>query len=154
MKLQDLHPYDSAIVGLNNVYRVDYKGDFFINAPFIIARTKKIYTGSTYFLIYSRSRINNIVQPVRLQDAYYSEGIINLVLQDILSLETFTIDQMIECTGDHYKWIIIDLDYLVDELNTEVIKSYCGSSNDTNGNSIHGSKSKQSLNDDLLEFEF
>jgi hypothetical protein len=40
MKLQDLHPYDSAIVGLNGIYFVDYKGDFHINAPFIIVPTR------------------------------------------------------------------------------------------------------------------
>lgn len=153
MKLQDLHPYDSFIVGINNIYYIDYMGNFHIIAPFILVANKTLSTGSTYLLIESFNRKKYIVRQVRLQDAYYSEGIINLVLQDILSLETFTIDQMIECTGDHYKWILIDLDYLVDELNTEVIKSYCGSCNDTNGNSTDGSKSKQSLNDDLLEFE-
>ena len=115
MKLQDLHPYDSAVVGLNNIYRVDYKGDFFINAPFIISPNKKISTGSTYVLIYAHPTKKCIVHQVRLQDAYYSEGIINLIVQDILSQEIFTIDQKIKCTREHLKWVLIDLDYLVDE---------------------------------------
>ena len=91
MKLQDLHPFDSFIVGINNIYFIDYKGDFHINAPFIIAANKTISTGNTYVLIYSRNSKNCIVHPVRLQDAYYEDGTIYLIVQDILSQETFTI---------------------------------------------------------------
>jgi hypothetical protein len=89
MKLQDLHPYDSFIVGINNIYFIDYKGDFHINAPFIIAANKIISTGNTYVLTYPNKRKNYIVHQVRLQDAYYSEGIINLVLQDVFTQETY-----------------------------------------------------------------
>jgi hypothetical protein len=153
MKLQDLHPYDSAIVGLNNLYRVDYKGDFFINVPFIIARSKKISTGSTFVLIYSRNNKKKFVHPVRLMDAYYTEGIINLVLQDIMSQETFAIDQKVECTGDHFKWVLIDFDYLVETLNSEIIKSYCGSCKNAKENSVANSNHRN-LNNDLLEFDF
>ena len=153
MKLQDRYPYDSAIVGLNNLYRVDYKGNFLINVPFIIARSKKISTGSTFVLIYSRNNKKYFVHPVRLMDAYYTEGIINLVLQDIMSQETFAIDQKVECTGDHFKWVLIDFDFLVEELNTEIIKSYCGSCKNAKENSFADSNHRK-LNDDLLKFNF
>ena len=125
MKLQDLHPYDSFIVGMNNIYYIDYKGNFHINATFILAANKTLCTGITYVLISPSKRTSHIVHQVRLQDAYYTEGIINLVLQDILSKETFTLDQQMKCIGDHFNWVLIDLDYLVEELNTEIIKSYC-----------------------------
>lgn len=52
MKLQDQHPYDSFIVGINNIYFVDYKCDFHINAKFILAPNKTISTGNTFVLIY------------------------------------------------------------------------------------------------------
>ena len=96
MKLQDLHPYDSFIVGINNIYIVDYLGRFHINAPFIIAANKTLSTGCTYVLIESLYTKKYIVRQVRLQDAYYSDGTINLIVQDILSQETFAIDQQIE----------------------------------------------------------
>jgi hypothetical protein len=153
MKLQDRYPYDSAIVGLNNLYVVDYKGDFFINAPFIIAPNKKISTGSTFVLIYSPNCKNRKVHLVGLSDAYYSEGIINLVLQDIMSQEAFTIDQQMKYTGDHYKWILIDFDYLVEELNSEIIKSYCGSCKEAKEKSVADSYHRK-LNDHLLEFDY
>jgi hypothetical protein len=153
MKLQDLHPYDSAIVGLNNIYRVDYKGDFFINAPFIISSNKKISTGSTYVLIYSGYNKKSIVHPVHLMDVYYDDGVIFLIVQDIASQVTFTIDQQIECTRDHYKWILIDLDCLVEELDREILKSYCGNCDGNKEKPVANSNHRK-LNDDLLEFEF
>lgn len=152
MKLQDLHPYDSAIVGLNNVYRVDYKGDFFINAPFIMSPNKKVSTGSTYVLIYSPNNKNRKVYLVGLLDAYYDDGFINLIVQDIVSKETFTIDQQMKCSGDHYEWVLIDFDYLVEALNSEVIKSYCGSCKNAKKKSVAETNPRK-LKDDMLEFD-
>ncbi len=153
MKLQDLHPYDSFIVGINNIYFIDYQGDFHINAPFIIAANKTISTGNTYILINSRNNTNCTTQPVKLLDAYYDDGVIFLIVRDITSQKGFTIDQKIECTGDHYKWLIIDLDFMVEELNTEIIKSYCGTCAETKKKSVVDSNNRRP-NDDLLEFDF
>jgi len=153
MGLQDLHPYDSAIVGLNNVYRVDYQGNFHINSSFIIAPNKTISSGDTFVLIYSPNSKNRKIHLVGLLDAYYDDGVIFLIVRDIMSLETFTIDQQIECTEDHYRWILIDFDFLVEELNTGIIKSYCGSCKDAKENPVADSNHRK-LNDDLLEFDF
>jgi hypothetical protein len=153
MKLQDLHPYDSAIVGLSNLYRVDYNGDFFINAPFIVAPNKTISTGNTFVLINSPNSKNRKVHLVGLLDAYFDDGVIFLIVQDILSHETFTINQYIKCPQNPCKWILIDFDYLVEELNTEIIKSYCGSCKDAKKKSVADSNHRK-LNDNLLEFDF
>jgi hypothetical protein len=128
MKLQDLHPYDSFIVGINNIYFIDYQGDFHVNAPFIIAANKSITTGNTYVLMYPNKIRNCIVHQVRLLDAYYSEGIINLVLQHILSKE-FTIDQQMKCTRDHFKWVLIDFDFFNDKMNANIEKRTIHSDN-------------------------
>ncbi len=153
MKLQDRHPYDSFPVGIKNIYYIDYKGDFHINAPFIIAPKKTISTGCTYVLIESLYTKKCIVRKVRLQDAYYNEGTINLVLQDIISLETFIIDQKMNCMREYCKWILIDLDDVDDVLNTEVIKSYHDTCNNAESKSTSDSNPIKP-NDDLLEFDF
>jgi len=153
MRLQDIHAYDSFIVGIKNIYFVDYRGDFHINAPFILAANKTLSTGCTYVLIESFNRKKDIVRQVLLLDVYYSDGSIFLLVEDISSKETFTIDQQIECTGDHFKWVLIDFNYLVEELNTEIIKSYCGSCKNVKENSIANSNYRK-LNNDLLEFDF
>jgi hypothetical protein len=153
MKAQINFKYDSAIVGLNNLYRVNYNGDFFINVPFIIAPNKTISTGNTFVLIHSFNNRNKKMYLVGLIDAYYDDGTINLIVQDIMSKETFTIDQQMKCSGDHYRWILIDFDFLVEELNTEIIKSYCGSCAGIKKKSVADSNHRK-LNNDLLEFDF
>ncbi len=153
MRLQDQYPYDSFPVGINNIYYIDHRGDFHINAPFILAPNKTISTGNTFVLIYSPYNNNNNVHLVGLIDAYYDDGTINLIVRDMASQETFTIDQQMKCSGDHYRWILIDFDFLVEVLNTEVIKSYCGSCTGIKKKSVADSNHRKH-NDDLLEFNF
>ena len=153
MKLQDLHPYDSAIVGLNNVYRVDYKGDFFINAPFIIAPNKTISTGNTFVLIFSPNSKNKKVYLVGLLDAYYDDGVIFLIVRDFASQETFSINQYIKCPQNPCKWVLIDFDCIVEEINTDIINSNCNTCANPKKKSPAESNHIK-LNDDLLDFNF
>ncbi len=153
MKLQDLHPYDSFIVGILNIYFVDYKGNFHIQAKFIMVDNETLSTGCTYVLIESFNTKKYIVRQVRLQDAFYSDGSIFLLVKDISSLETFIIDQQIKCTRDHFKWVLIDLDDIDNVLNTEVIKSYCNSCGDDK-KKYPSDKNLGKFSDDLLEFDF
>jgi hypothetical protein len=154
MKLQDLHPYDSAILGLNNLYIVDYKGDFYINSPCIMATDKTISIGTTYLLVDHHCGARIKMTKVRLIDCFFDGGIINLIVQDISSQETFLIDQALESTEIDCTWILVDFNYFIDKMNSNAIRKYCEKCHDSNGNSVDENKSKQLRNDDLLEFEF
>ena len=154
MKAQTLHPYDSAILGLNNLYRVNYNGDFFINAPFILVTNKTLSTGRTYVLVDNQEGAGVRMTDVILLDVYFCERVIHLILQDILSYKTFTIGQQIECTEIDCTWILIDLNYFLDKMNANAIRKYCVKCHDHNVDSIDNSKSKQNHADDMLEFEF
>lgn len=153
MKLQDLHPYDSAIVGLNNIYIVDYKGDFYINTPCIMAINKTIITGRTYLLVDNHRETGVSMTDVNLIDVYFDEGVINLIVQDIISQKTFCLNQYIKCPQNPCKWILIDFNFFIDEMNAKAIQSYCGKYADTKKKSVAKSNPKK-LNDDLLDFEF
>jgi hypothetical protein len=153
MKLQDLHPYDKTIVGLNNLYIIDYEGNFYINSPCIMATDKTICTGRTYLLVYYHRATGVNITDVRLIDVYYDEGVINLTVQDIISQKTFFLNQYIKCPQNLCKWILIDFDCIVEEINTDIIKSYCGSCKDAKENSVAESNHIK-LNDDLLDFNF
>lgn len=153
MRLQNVHPFDSAVVGLNGIYFVNYEGDFHINAPFIIATNKTIRTGNTYILIYSRNSKNCLMHPVALLDAYYDDGTIYLIVRYIKSKETFRINQYIKCPQKPYKWILIDLNYFTDKIDDVAIQSYCEKCADTKKKSVTYGEHKK-VNDDLLEFEF
>ena len=154
MKAQNNFKYDSAIVGLNNLYRVNYTGDFFINAPFILVTNKTLSTGRTYVLVDNQKGTGVRMTDVILLDVYYYERVIHLILQDILSHRTFTIEQQIECTERDCTWILIDLNYFIDKMNANAIIKYCRKCHDPDVKPIDNSKSKQNRDDDLLEFDF
>ena len=154
MKAQTFHPYDSVFLGLENLYRVNYNGDFFINAPFILKTNKTISTGLTYVLVDNQKGAGVRMTDVILLDVYYYEKVIHLILQDILSNKTFTIEQQIECPEIDCTWILIDLNYFIDKMNANAIRKYCVKCHDHDVDSINNSKSKQNHADDMLEFEF
>jgi hypothetical protein len=82
---------------------------------------------------------------VKLIDCYVDGGIINLILQDISSQETFIIDQPIECAEIDCTWILVDFNYFIDKMNAKSMRKYCEKCHDSNRNSID--ESKQNLNE-------
>jgi hypothetical protein len=153
MRLQDLHPFDSAVVGLNGIYCVDYKGDFHINAPFIIATNKTIRTGRTYVLVDNYKGTGVRMTDVKLIDGYYDEGVINLFVQGIITQKIYSISQDIKYLQNSTNWILIDLNFFIDEMNSKAIKSYCGKCTNTYNKSVVDSNHRRRI-DDLLEFDF
>ena len=153
MKAQTLHPYDSAILGLENLYRVNYNGDFFINAPFILVTDKTLSTGRTYQLVYYHRGTDFKMTDVELIDVYFDEGVINLIVQDIISQKTFRISQYIKCPQNICKWFLIDFDFFIDEMNAKAIQSYCGKCDNIKMKHVAQRYCKNST-DDLLDFEF
>lgn len=91
---------------------------------------------------------------VVMVDAYYYEGNINLIVQDIRSHRVFAISHCLECPeNDYSNWILVDFDYFIDRMNAKVIKQYCGNCNDSEKKPNAEINSKN-IRDDLLEFEF
>lgn len=154
MREQDKFPYDSTILGLDNTYMVNYNGDFYINAPFILVTNKTLSTGKTYVLVDNHKGTGVRMTDVILLDVYYYERVIHLILQDILSHRTFTIEQQIECTEIYCTWILIDLNYFIDKMNANALRKYCVKCHDSDVSSIDSSKSKQNHDDDLQDFDF
>jgi hypothetical protein len=109
MRLQDYFQYDKTIVGLDNLYIIDYEGNFYINSPCIMATDKTISTGRTYSLVYSHRATGVKMTDIELIDVYYDEGVINLTVQDIISQKTFRIRQYIKCPQNACKWFLIEL---------------------------------------------
>ena len=153
MKLQDLHPYDSFIVGINNIYYIDYESNFYINSPCIMATDKTIITGRTYLLVYNHGGTSVNMTNVRLIDVYYDEGVVNLIVQDIISQKTFCLNQYIKCPQNLCKWILIDFDSFIEEMNSKIIKSYCEKCPDTKKKSVAKSNPNK-LNDDCWILSF
>jgi hypothetical protein len=92
------------------------------------------------------------MEDVVLLDGYYKEGIVHLFMQNVLSQRIFVIDQCIDCLVDQCQFILVDLDYFIDELNAKAIQSYCGC-DDAKKNSK--TKTNPDLDqNDLLDFDY
>lgn len=116
MKAQDLHQYDSAIVGLNNLYRVDYRGDFFINSPCIMATEKTIYTGRTYLLVDCTNGKNGRMYSVVLMDVYCEDYVIYLIVREPLSHRVFNINLYIDDGEIRGLAVLIDMNFFIQRL--------------------------------------
>lgn len=153
MKLQDLHPYDSFIVGINNIYYIDYESNFYINSPCIMATDKTIITGRTYLLVYNHGGTSVNMTDVRLIDVYYDEGVVNLIVHDIISQKTFCLNQYIKCPQNPCKWVLIDFDFFIEDVSTKITKTYFGKCDNIKIKHVAQRQCKNST-DDLLDFEF
>ena len=151
MKAQDKYPYDSAIVGLNNVYHSIGDDSFYINSDCILVADKILTIGKEYFIFNYTTVPGNKMSDVLLVDCYYQEGLIHLIAEDVRSHNVFTISHCIECPEKDCPWILVDLNYFHDLRDAKAIQNYCGCHNNkkpTNG------ESNTEAADDLLKFEF
>jgi hypothetical protein len=116
MKQQDKHNYDSAILGLENLYVVDYEGNYFINSPCIMATDKTVYTGRTYLLVDCSYGKNSRMYSVVLMDVYCEDYVIYLIVRDLLSHRIFNINLYIDDGGIRGLWVLIDMDFFIQRL--------------------------------------
>jgi hypothetical protein len=111
MKLQDNHPYDSTILGLENLYLVDCEGNFFINSPCIMATDKTLCTGRTYLLVDCTNGKNARMYSVVLLDVYCEDYVIYLIVRDLLSQKVFDVAFYIDDSEIRGLFVLIDMDF-------------------------------------------
>jgi hypothetical protein len=126
MKAQDLFDYDSAILGLNQLYSEVGENSFFINSDCILVANKVVTVGKTYILFeYPYGKCINVTD-VQLLDVYYSEDAVHMIVQGITSLLVFTIVLHVDGGEINCTSMFVDMDYFIDQLNLKAIKQYCG----------------------------
>ena len=154
MKLQDLHPIDSALIGLNNFYHVIGDNGFYINSDCIMTPRKIITRGKKYLVASTTPKCSDtIVQQVKLLDAYYSKGYVYLFVMDLQTDRVSIVDLFIECPEDQCMWLLYDLKDFNKLKDYQAIKSYCGIGDDAKKKPLDNCKTN--INDnDLLDFDF
>jgi hypothetical protein len=153
MKTQDLFPYNSTIVGLNNTYHTVGSNSFYINSSCILATDKIVTKGKEYIIFDNTTDTGFKMTDVILVDCCYREGFINLIVHDIKSRRVFTIHQCLVCPENDCTSVLIDINYFIDKMNEKVIRQYCGKCNDPKKKATTVINHKSS-EEDLLEFEF
>ena len=116
MKLQDKYKYDSTILGLENLYMVDYEGNFFINSPCIMATDKTMYTGRTYLLVDCSYGKNSRMYSVVLMDVYCEDYVIYLIVRDLFLHRVFNINLYIDDGEIIGLSVLIDMDFFIQRL--------------------------------------
>ncbi len=154
MKLQDKHPYDSALIGLNNFYHVIGDNGFYINSDCIMT-PRKIITKRKQYIIASTApqESDTIVHKIRLLDAYYSKGYVYLFVIDLQTDRVYMFDLRMECPEDKCTWLLYDLKDFNKLKDYQAVKSYCGKGDDAKKKPLDNCKTNITDND-LLEFDY
>lgn len=155
MKPQDRYQYqyDPTITAPKIIFQQIGSNAFYVNSNCILATKKIITIGKEYAVVDNTSGTKVKMREVILVDCYYKNGIIHLIVRDIRTQRVFTLDHALEYPENECSWVLIDINYFIDRMNTKAVQSYCGCCNDPKRKS-NSEISHKSNHDDLLEFEF
>jgi hypothetical protein len=150
MKIQDFFPFDSAVVGLENLYSEVGENSFYVQSGCIISKDKLLSKGKHYLIFDIPTKTGITITEIILIDLFYYESSIHLIAEDINTHRVSIVSFCLECPEKHCTMFLVDINYFIDRMDAKVIKDYCGCSNKKKP--IGEGKTK--YNDDLLEFEF
>jgi len=151
MKLQDFFPFDSAVLGLENLYSEVSNDSFFVNSPCVIAKDKILTKGKHYLIFDIPTKTGITITEIILIDLFYYAGNIYLISRDIDTHKVSLIHFCLECLQTNCMQFLVDVNYFINRMNERAIRDYCGC--DANKKQPIG-KGKAKLKNDLLEFEF
>jgi hypothetical protein len=151
MTLQDFFPFDSTVLGMENLYSEIGNDSSLVNSPCVVARDKVLKKGNHFMLIEIPSKSNINIREIVLIDLFYYERDINLIVRDFKTDRVFRVNFCLECPEKHCTLFLVDLNYFSDRMDDRAIKDYCGCDTDKKQPL---SKCNTKAADDLLEFEF
>jgi len=150
MKIQDFFPFDSAVIGLRNLYSEAGDDSFFTNTSCVIAKDK-ILTKGKHYLIFDVATKNGLtITEIVLIDLFFYEAYIHLISEDINTQRLSIISFCLECPKTNCMKFLVDKDYFIDRMDANAVQDYCGCENNKQ-KPIRESKTK--ITDDLLEFD-
>jgi hypothetical protein len=141
MRLQDIFPYDTIILGLLQVYHGVGLDSFFINQPCIMVKDRIVTTGETYFLFSYDGNQLSTSSIVKLIDTFYYNDHVYLLLSDLLTDEVLLRNQPLSNDEKRCQWKLFDVNTLRDILFTIDKRKY-------------PEINIQTDNDNLLEFDY
>ena len=123
--LQDATPFDSFLLGINNLYIPFADDKFFINSPFVISNFDMVTTGKTYVVVHADNTILTI-KFVKLIDVVFDNIMMNIFLRDLFTGQRIHLEFDIYKREDLCPFKLVELDYLqkkMDFLNDTVWNS-------------------------------
>lgn len=151
MKLQDFFPYDSIVLGMENIYSEVGENSFYVQSECFISKDKILTKGKHYVIFDIPTKSDIKMFEVILIDLFYYKSNVYLIVRDINTQRVSKVRFSLECPETNCMRFIVDIGYFINRMSDRAIKDYCGC--DNNKNKPH-SKCKTKAAYDLLEFDF
>ncbi len=124
MNLQDQIPAKNLDFNISDKFLRPDRVSYIIDYPSIITCKKTITKGITYALFNSRD--NNITMNlVQINDAYWDGYVLSLIFKDAESPRNIHVEFDIFKEKSECTWMLIDLKYLQEQIEQNVIEDYC-----------------------------
>lgn len=151
MKIQDFFPFDSAIVGMENLYSEVGENSFYAQSGSIISKDKILTRGKKYLVFDIPTKAGITISEVILIDTFYFESCIHLIVENIETQRISFISFPAECPENNCTKCLVDINYFIDRINERAIMQYCGCAKKSKKAKNEG---KAKLTDDIFEFDF
>lgn len=125
MNLHDQIPAKNLNFNISDKFLRPDRISYIIDYPSIIANENTITKGSTYILMNSLDS-NLTMNIVQITDAYWDGYVLSLIFKDLESPRNIHIEFDIFKEQEKCTWLLIDLTYLQENIDTQVLNNYCG----------------------------
>lgn len=106
--LQDNHPFDSALMGLNDQYIYYGNGQFYLNLPNVQTQDKRLENGHYYLLINFNNEGEKEAEVVKLVDVFCNRyEVVNILLASTKKNKTTQLVVDFESL-DKENWMLMD----------------------------------------------
>jgi len=125
MNLKDQIPDKNSKFNISDKFLRPDRLSYIIDYPNIIACENTISKGATYVLVNCRD--NNItMNMVQITDAYWDGYVLSLIFKDMESPRNIHVEFDIFKEQTKCTWMLIDLPFLQEKINTQAVSGYCG----------------------------
>lgn len=122
--IQDNHPFDSALMGLNDQYIYYGNGEFYVNTPYVKTQDKKLENGHYYLLTNFNVDEEKETEVVKLVDVFSnSYKVVNILLANLEKNKTIQLVVDFECL-DKANWMLMDKLNSAKYINTLLMEKY------------------------------
>lgn len=130
MKIQNIFPYDTAVLGLQGLYHTVGNDSFYINNPHIMVKDHIVTTGESYFFFERENDGHKIkFRTVTLNDTFFYNQRVYLLLNDLILDEVLLRNLVLKNVHTKCQWKLFDFDTFKNILVAKEKEFYCNGIN-------------------------
>ncbi len=129
------------------------EAEFFLNSACVLSTNQIISIGKSYILIESINGNHIDVSDVQLTEVLYFEELVAIYVDDEMSQKMFLVDLEDDFKNWYTKWMLVDIDFFIDEIREKEVKAYCRKDKFLQDEFTDYNQFSD-INSDLVEFDF